>query len=70
MEARVQRSPAQPHVLPGYSCLVGALSCASLETRYATSGPVEDRRVAQKPVVFVIPSGKLWKSRTFRRSAG
>lgn len=56
--------------LPGYNCLVGALSWAFLDTRKAASGPCDDRRCEQKPVVLVTPSGKLGKSKIFKRSAG
>lgn len=56
--------------LPGYNCLVGALSWAYLDTLKATSGPRDDFRCEQKPVVLVTPSGKLGKSKIFKRSAG
>lgn len=45
--------------IPGNSCFVGALICASSVTLYATSESLEFFLFVQNPVVFDIPTGEL-----------
>ena len=56
--------------IPENNCFVGALSCACFETLKAVSESFEFFLFVQKPVVFDIPSGELWKSRAFSTSTG